>query len=206
MDILNRNLIKYIELISKKYNIDKEDLLNLWYSNKNIIDSKLQSKEWRIDQNWYKNGKHNECEIYQRNLIEHITTYKCYKTNYRIKMDSLELIEKLYPLKEEDGFEYTENFDGRIDLNNNIYYFNLKFVCDSGGAQTRTLREVYHFIKTQFKILNKYNSNHIYFINILDGNTSFNNMEKFNYLMKEHNKYIYIGDMYNFQIWWKYFK
>jgi hypothetical protein len=46
----------------------------------------------------------------------------------------------------DDGYEYSENFDGLILKNNNKFYFNLKFVCGNGGAQTRTLREIYHFI------------------------------------------------------------
>ena len=87
---------------------------------------------------------------------------------------------------------------------NNIYYFNLKFICDNGGAQTRTLREVYHFIKYQINYLLKFNSNNIYFINILNGDTCYKNMNKFNYLLsKEENKniikYLFIGSLYDFQ-------
>lgn len=52
-----------------------------------------------------------------------------------------------------NGYEWTENFDGLIMKNFSKYYFNLKFVCDVGGAQTRTLREVYHFIKHQMEYL-----------------------------------------------------
>ena len=48
--------------------------------------------------------------------------------------------------------EWSENFDGKIINRSNIFYFNLKFVCDCGGSQTRTLREVYHFIKYQIKL------------------------------------------------------
>lgn len=51
----------------------------------------------------------------------------------------------------------------------NKIYFNLKFVCDSGGAQTRTLREVYHFIESQMRYLINSNTDNVYFINILDG-------------------------------------
>lgn len=29
-----------------------------------IIDSKYQTKNWRLKQNWYFNGKRNECEKY----------------------------------------------------------------------------------------------------------------------------------------------
>jgi hypothetical protein len=103
-----------------------------------------------------------------------------------------------------NGYEWSENFDGKLIKNNNIYYFNLKFVCDSGGAQTRSLREVYHFIKYQITYLIKFNKINIYFINILDGDTSYINMNKFKYLINKDEykniaKYIFIGSLYDFQ-------
>ena len=103
-----------------------------------------------------------------------------------------------------DGYEWTENFDGKVIKNNNTYYFNLKFVCDNGGAQTRTLIEVYHFVKYQLEYLIKFNTSTIFFINILDGDTSYNNMKKFNYLLNKEQhthilKYIFVGCLYDFQ-------
>jgi len=68
----------------------------------------------------------------------------------------------------------------------------LKFICDNGGAQIRTLREVYHFIKYQLKYLIKFNTNNIYFINILDGDICYNNMNKFNFLIKKKENIFYI--------------
>ena len=99
-----------------------------------------------------------------------------------------------------DGYEWSENFDGYLINNNNKYYFNLKFVCDCGGSQTRSLREVYHFIK----YLIKFNTNNIYFINILDGDTSYNNMDKYKYLINKEKfkhilKYVFIGSLHDFQ-------
>lgn len=107
-------------------------------------------------------------------------------------------------MKNNDGFEWTENFDGKITNKNNIWYFNLKFICDTGGAQTRSLREVYHFIRYRLEYLFTFNTNNIYFINILDGNTCHHNMSKFLYLLNKQkyskiNKYIFIGDIYDFQ-------
>ena len=32
-------------------------------------------------------------------------------------------------------------------------YINFKMICDRGGSQTRSLREVYHFITTQLNYL-----------------------------------------------------
>ena len=126
------------------------------------------------------------------------------KTYDRFYMRTYEIISIIHPMKKIDGYEYTENFDGLLIKNNNKYYFNLKFVCDKGGAQTRTLREVHHFIKYQLLYLIKYNNSNIYFINILDGDESYRNIDKFNYLLneeeyKEVKKYVFIGSLYDFQ-------
>ena len=192
-----------------------------------IPASYYQTKNWRKNQKWYKNGKSNECEIYQRKLIEKITDSKCAKTKFRLHIENNELIEKANPLASEDGFDYTEDFDGLQERNNTKYFYNLKFVCDRGGAQTRTLREVYHFIKAQLEYLLKYydtndkvssdtksetkkesDDKELYFVNILDGDESYKNSDKFKYLIKK-SKYasvkdkIFIGDMKEFQEWFK---
>jgi len=111
------------------------------------------------------------------------------------------------PMKCVDGFDWTEDFDGFIQLKELDYYFNLKMVCGAGGAQTRTLREVYHFIKSQLEhLLISPESHSVHFVNILDGNASHKVMSKFNYLI-ELDKYnqiknrVYIGDLYGFQQW-----
>jgi len=178
-----------------------------------IPSSYYQTKKWRKSMSWYINGKSNECEKYQLNLIEKIILIKLMKTNDRINMETNEIISKKNIMKNNDGYEWSENFDALIIKNNNTYYFNLKFVCDNGGAQTRTLRESYHFIKYQMKYLIKFNTNNVYFINILDGDTCYNNMNKFNFLInkvrnertfgKEKYKnlinFIFIGSLCDFQ-------
>jgi hypothetical protein len=171
-----------------------------------IPSSFYQTKDWRKNRKWYKNGKSNECEKYQINLIEKMIVIKLMKTDDRINMETNEIISKKNPMINNDGYEWSENFDGLLikNNNNNKYYFNLKFVCDSGGAQTRTLREVYHFIKYQMEYLIKFNMNNIYFINILDGDTSYNNMDKFKFLINKEKykhviKYVFIGSLYDFQ-------
>ena len=176
------------------------------YSIKNnflIPSAYYQTKIWRQNQIWYKNGKSNECEKYQINLIEQIIKLKLEKTNDRINIETYQIIDKKHPNINKDGYEFSENFDGKIIKNDNIYYFNLKFICDSGGAQTRTLREVYHFIKYQSEYLSKFNTTNTYFFNILDGDFSHNNMDKFNYLINKKKyasviKYIYVGSLSNF--------
>jgi len=169
-----------------------------------IPSSFYQTKDWRKNRKWYKNGKSNECEKYQINLIERIIALKLTKTNDRINMETNEIISKKNPMINTDGYEWSENFDGIIINNNKKYYFNLKFVCDSGGAQTRTLREVYHFIKYQMEYLIKFNTSNIYFINVLDGDTSYNNIDKFKFLISKDKykpiiQYIFIGSLNEFQ-------
>jgi len=169
-----------------------------------IPSSFYQTKNWRKNRTWYKTGKSNECEKYQISLIEKICNLKLLKTFDRINMSTIEIISNKNPMINNDGYEWSENFDGYIIKNKIKYYFNLKFVCDNGGAQTRTLREVYHFIKYQMEYLIKSNVNNIYFINILDGDTSYNNMNKFNFLKnkekyKNITNYIFIGGLHDFQ-------
>jgi hypothetical protein len=169
-----------------------------------IPSSAFQTKNWRKNRPWYKNGKSNECEKYQIDIIEKIIGVKLPKTNDRINMETNEIISNKNPMSYDNGYEWTENFDGKVyeSLQNKTTYFNLKFVCDNGGAQTRSLKEVYSFIKNQIHFLLKFNTNNIYFINILDGDTSFYNMNKFKYLLNNHSqlaKYIFIGDLSQFQ-------
>jgi hypothetical protein len=175
-----------------------------------IVKSSLQTKNWRKLQSWYINGKKNECEKYQRTIIETIIKIPCKKSNDRIYMKTYEIVSVKNPLKQPDGFEYTEDFDGKISINNNTIYFNLKFVCDSGGAQTRSLREVYHFIKSMIFYLQKHKQSNTYFINILDGNFCNSHSDKYKYLeelfkddIELIKKYVFIGDLHMFQTWWK---
>jgi len=128
-----------------------------------IPSSFYQTKTWRKNRKWYKNGKYDECEKYQINLIENITKIKLNKTNDRISMITNKIVNTKKPMLNNDCYEYSENFDG-LFINTDMYYFNLKFVCDSGGSQTRTVREVYHFIKHQLEYLVLFNKKNIYFI------------------------------------------
>lgn len=183
-----------------------QSIIRMYLEHRKILipNALYQTKNWRKARNWYKTGKSNECELYQIKQIENITNSKLTKTLDRIHMSKLILTSQKNPLKFNDGFEYSETFDGIQKNNTNILYFNLKFVCDSGGAQTRTLREVYHFIESQLKLLIKLDSNNIKFINILDGDTCYKAMNKFNYLLNcdeyiNIKKYVFIGDMNRFQ-------
>lgn len=172
-----------------------------------IVPSELQSKDWRKTQVWWKGGKSNECEIYQRKQIEQITNQVCQKSNKRLNIRTMEFREHTNPLTNSDGFDWTENFDGCQQLSDGRQlYYNLKMICDKGGAQTRSLREVYHFINAQLEFLRLHHDQSIIFINILDGDTSFFQKDKFNYVMnltENHslNKNIIIVDMAGFREW-----
>ena len=172
-----------------------------------ITPASLQTKEWRKECEWYNNGKHNECELYQRDIINTITSTILAKSIVRINVCDYRMQSNPTPMKRVDGFDWTEDFDGFIQLNEHNYYFNLKMVCGAGGAQTRTLREVYHFIKSQLEhLLICPESHSVYFVNILDGDASHKVMSKFNYLIgldkyNEIKNKVYIGDLRGFQQW-----
>lgn len=106
-----------------------------------------------------------------------------------------------------DGFEWTEDFDGIMSVNKYKFFFNLKFITDQGGAQTRSLRECYHFIKSQYEHIIIHKPVSYFFINILDGDTCHKHIDKFEFLKKNEKykdikNYIFVGDMYMFQKWW----
>jgi len=184
----------------------------------NIESSNIQTKEWRKDKVCSKDGqKDSSCEKYQINQVEKITKDKCKKYNYfRINHRTLEFRKIANPMTRDgenvpDGFDWSEDVDAlQIKKDYNLYY-NFKFVCEGGGAQTRTLRnETYCFIETQLKYIKNNSTKKIIFINILDGYESYFRMSSFNYLLnlpeyKEHNSKCFVGDMKQFQEWFSEF-
>ena len=116
------------------------------------------------------------------------------------------LIEIKHPFSYENGFEFSENFDGLIKIGKYTFLFNLKMICDSGGAQTRSLREVHNFIHSQLEYCLENENTKYFFINILDGDESNYKMKYITHLLnkkryKKNNFNIYCGDMYDFFIW-----
>ena len=175
-----------------------------------IVPSIKQTKAWRKMQSWYDNGKRNECEKIQRTQIEKITDMPCPKTNaLRINMVTNELVKMNCPSRQLNFFDYTEDFDGRQQIRNNTLLYNLKMVCDTGGAQTRTLREVAHFIRAQIAYAEKaadteaLEMSNTYFVNILEGDTSYKYRDHFKHLLdkKSVKNIIFIGDLFEFQYW-----
>lgn len=172
----------------------------------NITHSKYHTKDWRKRQRWYKNGKKNECEIYQKDLVKKITNNDINLCDKRFNITDYSFVSLKYPNKNIDGYEYTEDIDIYQKIGDKEFYYNLKMVCNKGGQQTRTLREVYQYIMCQLEYLLKIDDPNIYFINILDGDEAYKNRTKF-YFLKKKEKYkdikkqIFIGSMYQFRKW-----
>jgi len=173
-----------------------------------ITCSSKQTKKWRKEQQWYSNGKKNECEKYQLDYIKLLTLSPLItKTNLRFNIIDYTLTKIKSPLKKDNGFEYTEDIDAEQNINGITIYYNLKMCCDKGGAQTRTLREVYHYIRCQLEYLLINNTLSVYFINILDGDECYRNKNKFNYLIN-NEKYstiknkVFIGDLNEYSNLW----
>ena len=140
-------------------------------------------------------------EKYQRAQIECGTGLPCLTTHTRINWRKNEMIEKAHPMKNDDGFDYTENFDGKQIYGPNTVWYNLKSVVGQGGSQTRTLRdECYNFMDRQLAYLSKSNKTDYYFVNIFDGDEAAKKMPMFHYLLAQPEystvkKYVYVGDL-----------
>jgi hypothetical protein len=177
------------------------------------VPSCLQTKDWRKEQPWYKGGKSNECELLQRSQIEHMTGKSCPKTIMRINKRTRQMQELSNPLTRNDGFDWTEDFDGKQELvgkdgSAHDLFYNFKMVCDAGGAQTRSLREVHSFVEAQMQVLLLGNHPNAYFINILDGDQSHSRKEQFNHLVQlpEYSNVrekIFVDDMCAFKDWFQ---
>jgi hypothetical protein len=166
-------------------------------------------------------------ENWQRETIEKYTRTLCNKTSTRINLRTHKLENIKNPNTKANGFDYSEDFDGCQIIPNqhtDTIYINLKCIVGQGGAQTRSLREVYWFIEGQLQtLINQLgqqeptttqqhsepgSTNNIYFANILDGDCCHKYMPQFNYLLNlpeylaVKNK-IYIGDLHTYcYSWW----
>lgn len=179
------------------------------------ISSEFHTKNWRKIQEWYEGGKKNECEKFQRALLENGLGCQVLKTNTRLDMTDYKLVIESKPLTERGGFKYTEDFDGTWEDLGRLFYANFKMICDPGGSQTRSMREVYHFLLYQHMYLLHNPDNNVYFVNIIDGDQGY----KYTYKNFDEEKAslfdiqvekkfvdvidkIYIGDMKNFWYWY----
>jgi len=145
-------------------------------------------------------------EIYQREKIVEGTGIECPKTNMRINLRTNALKDIAHPNTNSDGFDYSEDFDGVQCIEAKKVYVNLKCIVGKGGAQTRSLREVYWFVEGQLKTLKSLED--VYFANILDGDEAHSTKSKFEYLLNlpefnEVQNRIYIGDLKGYFEWFK---
>lgn len=143
-------------------------------------------------------------EDYQRAMIVQYTGVPCPKTNMRINLRTSTLREIAMPNKNADGFDYSEDFDGCQTFGDKKVYLNLKCIVGAGGAQTRSLREVYWFMQGQLNVLST--TNNIYFANILDGDEADSVLPKFGYLLNLQEyaavkNNVYVGDLKGYLDW-----
>ena len=176
---------------------------------KNIIPGKKMTKEWRIK--IIGGGKpmggatSSKTEKWQRMCLEKITGEDCKKTNLRLNLETHELKKVSRPSNEPDEFEWTEDFDGEFFVGKMRYLVNFKMIVGTGGAQTRSMREVYHFIKCQESYLKSSGDKHTKFLNILDGDSvgaKMTSMRKA--CSKTGSKKIFIGDTHEIKKIWKF--
>lgn len=152
-------------------------------------------------------GGSKKPEDYQRQQIVKGTGQPCPPTSTRINWRKNEMVEISQPMTKVDGFDYTENFDGKQVFPSATVWVNLKSVVGTGGSQTRTLRdECYPFINHQLNYLVKSKKTDCYFANIFDGDQSAAKMKMFNYLIALPEfagvkKYVYVGDLKGYFTW-----
>lgn len=190
---------------------------NYLHSELKIIPALLQTKQWRKNQPWYTNGKKTECEKFQKKIIEKIINTPIKKhLNIRFKRNNFQLYKNATNLtKRIDEMWYTEDFDFVSKIDQNIHFpvylfFNLKMICDTGGAQKRSIQNVHMFIECQLEYLRnapEFLRKDIFFINILDGDYCSSKNNKMTELVQNFKynsirEYIYVGDMQGFEIWY----
>ena len=179
-----------------------------------VVCSSIQNKDWRRLNICNTDGQRDgSSEKYQINLVKQITKSNYTKTKLpRLNKRTLELKYVYCPMTNnkqnvDNGLDWTEDFDGLQTIGEHMLFYNLKFITEGGGGQTRTLRCVSEFIEIQLKFFKKNNTSNMYFINILDGDVSHFRKGCFTYLLTlpeyqgVNKEYIFIGDMLEFQIW-----
>jgi hypothetical protein len=144
-------------------------------------------------------------EKWQRMCLEKITSTPCAKTNLRLNLATSELKIVTRPSNEPDEFEWTEDFDGEFHVGKTRYLVNFKMIVGTGGAQTRSMREVYHFIKCQEAYLKSSGDKHTKFLNILDGDSVGAKMDVMRKACsKKRAVNIFVGDTHEIKKAWKF--
>lgn len=172
-----------------------------------IIPGNKMTKEWRTRTiaggNAMGGAVASKAEVWQRMCLEKITGQKCKKTNLRLNLTSFQLKKVSRPSNEPDEFEWTEDFDGEFYIGNTRYLVNFKMIVGTGGSQTRSMREVYHFIKCQEAYLKSSGVKNTKFLNILDGDSV---SAKMTVMTKARtglfSKSIFVGDTHEIKKSW----
>ena len=182
------------------------------------------TKEWRQN-NISSNSKDNRVEKFQKRLINEdlgidlnkypLDSQGKKQNNVRINKRTLEF-KNLYRItNREDFVDWTEDFDGISQFNNNTFYWNLKMIPDSGGAQNRSIRPVITMVEAFAKHIRKHNNKDKYFICITDGEyyVKFSDVRdgnvrsQFEYAIdqvdKNLRKYFFIGPSHDLKTWWE---
>lgn len=143
------------------------------------------------------------CEKFQRKSVEDGTGLKCLKSGgMRINTATYELSKNPRPYTgPHASYDWTEDFDGLQTFGDTCQvFYNFKSIVEDGGAQTRSLKCVYEFVKAQQNLIHSGNvDKNTFFVNILDGEVCDRNMDKFNCFNDEDK--IYVGDLYNYFEW-----
>jgi hypothetical protein len=173
-----------------------------------VIAGKLMNKEWRQTMFGRIAGGagSRELENYQRKMVMDGTGLPCPKTTTRINLRTFTLHEIAHPNKAENGFDYSEDFDGVQTVGESRVFMNFKSIASAGGAQTRSLREVYWFVEGQLRVLQTVPN--VRFANILDGDEPDSQMDKFRYLLglpeyEDVRSKVYVGDLRGYFDWVK---
>ena len=172
-----------------------------------IVPGNKMTKEWRkaviAGGNPMGGAISVRVEIWQRMCLENITGKSCEKTNLRLNLATSKLKLVPRPSKEPDEFEWTEDFDGQFYIGETRYLVNFKMIVGKGGAQTRSMREVYHFIKCQEAYLLSSGDRNTVFLNVLDGDSV---GAKMNVMRKacsdDGSRKIFIGDTHQISKIW----
>jgi len=171
----------------------------------------------QIDQNWiYQNITGGNAlggafstfpERWQRCVLED-TVGQCVpkSNNLRLHMVNWTMQNLPYILNQPDAFLWSEDFDGMFTKNGYTYLVNFKMVNARGGAQTRTMRELYHFIGTQLNYVQTNPNSQYRFLNILDGDVIVALMSHYHALVNQFppnvQKSVYVGDSYTLNAQW----
>lgn len=141
-----------------------------------------------------------KAENYQRKVIEDGTGFECLKSDHmRINTETYEIAKNVRPYSGPNAnYDWTEDFDGLQTFGNKCrIFYNFKSIVEDGGAQTRSLRCVYDFVKAQQNVRNV--DKNTFFVNILDGEVCAKNLHMFKRF--ENDDHIYVGDLYDYFEW-----